>query len=503
MKRIWFIMTLWAILAACEDKLDITPKGKTVLGGVDELETLLNQEYSLGSMTDLTIVCNESYGSFSSVVTTLTTPNTLAYAYLAYDESINRALLTTTSDIYENIYKYINYMNVVLNKIDDAEGDDFKKVRLTAEARVMRAYFHWLLVNIYAGQYDEATAETAGGIAYVTDLNVEKEKTKLSVAEVYRLILEDCSEENIAKLPDLAPDVCRAGKAWGYAVRAKVFMQMKKYPEALACALKSIEYKNILEDRSVILANSGAWNVERTDPNNLLFMNNHMIAPLGEILSIETAALFEEGDYVRDYSDWMGGFDFGGDDDWDDEEYGDEEYSNGDDGDEEEIELPLDKNPQSVWNSPFGEMDSGITGALEFYSFFVWENIWGITVDRMYYTAAECYIRTGNIDKGLHLVDEVRRLRIHPENFTSFEGKATTEEEAMALMQPAKWIECLGTYENYFDCKRWNSEPKYRRTITREIPGFGTYTLSPESSLWVFPFPNNAVRYNPSLTQNY
>ena len=32
MKRIGFIMLLWALLTACEDKLDITPKGMTVLG---------------------------------------------------------------------------------------------------------------------------------------------------------------------------------------------------------------------------------------------------------------------------------------------------------------------------------------------------------------------------------------------------------------------------------------------------------------------------------------
>lgn len=47
MKRIGFIMLLWALLTACEDKLDITPKGMTVLGKVDELETLLNQSYGL------------------------------------------------------------------------------------------------------------------------------------------------------------------------------------------------------------------------------------------------------------------------------------------------------------------------------------------------------------------------------------------------------------------------------------------------------------------------
>lgn len=513
MKRIWFIMALWTLLAACENKLDITPKGMTVLETVDELETLLNQEYTLGTVTDLGIVCNECYSLAENAVTALSVPNTLKYAYLAYDESIDRAALTTSDGMYTPIYRYVNYMNVILDKLDEAEGDEVKKVRLAAEARIMRAYLHWLAVNIYAKQYDEATAETAGGVAYVTDLNVETEKTKLSVAEVYRLILEDCSEENIANLPDVAPDVCRAGKAWGYAVRAKVLMQMKKYGDALQCALKSLEYQDALEDRSSIEM-TGNWFLHRTASNNMLFINGPTVAPFGEILSRETAGMFEEGDYVRYYSmmDLGGGDDEEeGDDEWEDEDYNADEsenWENDDWSDEEDddfgdIEIPIDPNPMGVWNSLFGMSIGGISGALMNFSLFTYVNVYGITVDRMYYTAAECYIRTGEIDRGLRLVDDVRRLRIHPDFFSAYEGTANTEEEAMALLQPAKWIECISTYENFFDCKRWNTEAKYRRTITREVPGFGTYTLAPDSPLWVFPFPNSAVRYNPSLTQNY
>ena len=80
------------------------------------------------------------------------------------------------------------------------------------------------------------------------------------------------------------------------------------------------------------------------------------------------------------------------------------------------------------------------------------------------------------------------------------------EEEAMKLLQDAKWIECIGTYENFFDCKRWNTEEKYKRTITKTIPINGeerTFSIAPNSPLWVLPFPANAVQYNSSLTQNY
>ena len=47
---------------ACDNELDIVPKGMTTLEKVDDLESLLNQEYSLSinPISDLCVICNES-----------------------------------------------------------------------------------------------------------------------------------------------------------------------------------------------------------------------------------------------------------------------------------------------------------------------------------------------------------------------------------------------------------------------------------------------------------
>ena len=100
----------------------------------------------------------------------------------------------------------------------------------------------------------------------------------------------------------------------------------------------------------------------------------------------------------------------------------------------------------------------------------------------------------------MRLVNEVRKYRIAPEQYQPL--TATTEQEAMRAMQRCKRIECLFTYNTFADMKRWNTEDAYRQTITRQLAG-QTYTLSPTSPLWVFPFPKEAVRFNSSLTQNY
>lgn len=56
--------------------------------------------------------------------------------------------------------------------------------------------------------------------------------------------------------------------------------------------------------------------------------------------------------------------------------------------------------------------------------------------------------------------------------------------------------------------KRLNTEAAYVRTVTRLFPVVTTdvpqqtYTLDPQSSLYVIPFPKDARTKNPNLTPN-
>lgn len=343
----------------------------------------------------------------------------------------------------------------------DATGDETAKPKLIAEAKVLRAYLHWLLVNIHAKQYDASTADTDGGIPYSDNLDVQEQKTKLTVAEVYKRILEDCSDEVIVQLPESDDNVLRADQAFGNAVRAKVLMQMKRYADALPYAQKALELNGEIEDRT-LLAETFSWTLPQDIADNYVYMRGATsAAPFMETLSLETSQLFEDGDYVINYD--------GG------------------------------------WNEMYGMMFVGISAKL-YFGMSAKANEYGINSDRMYYTAAECLIRTGKIREGLALVDKVRVFRVEdcPSFVEQYDEQRMTEQEAMALLQKAKWIECIGTYENFFDCKRWNTENDYRRTITRDLgEEYGTYSIAPDSKLWIFPFPSNATRYNSSLRQNY
>ncbi len=446
------------VLTSCERQLDIIPKGKTTLDNLNDLELLLNGEMAINTpYMDLTVICNESLGMADKIPDVMSQSNTLKYAYLTYDESVDRVNLSLEDGRYSEIYRTINYMNTILEKIDEVSGEEVRKQAIAAEAKIIRAYMHYLLVNIYAKQYDESTAESAGGVPYVTDTKIGTTKAKLTVAETYRLILEDCQDEVIALLPETNISVFRPTRAFGYGVRAKVLLQMKRYSEALPYAQKALELNGAIDDRSYIRSDS-PWHLPFDSSNNYLYIRgSHRAAPFMEVLSFETKAMFETGDYNLLSTDWV---------------------------------------------NSYGTMLVGMNGLYVYMGFEAAVNEWGLTSDRMYYTAAECLIRTGKHKEGLELIDRVRSKRImncKPLATSEFNG----EKEAMELFRKAKWIECLSTYENFFDCRRWNTENDYKRTITRSLGKYGSYEIKPESPLWIMPFPTNATRHNPTLKQNY
>lgn len=452
-------------MTSCDSRLDIIPKGETTLDNIEDLALLLNQEYSLGVIpfSDLGMICNESLGSMLSISEVMSSTNTLNHAYMAYNESVDRVALCQSDERYSAIYKYVNYMNTILAKIDASDGTEARKNELKAKSRILRAYLHWLCVNIHARQYDETIADTEGGIAYVTDIDNTAIKKKLTLSETYRMILEDCSDDVIDFLPEENSDIIQADRAFGYAVRGKVLMQMKRYADASVYFEKALQLNGTIEDRSSVKTD-GEWILQRTVENNYVWIGAGIrVSPTTEVLSLETCSKFEKNDYLIKY---LG--------------------NNG-------------------WDFGYGKMYSGLEGTRMYMGWNTCTNPYGITSDHLYYDLAECLIRTGEIRRGLELVDKVRKNRI--ENATAytmmFDLFPLDERGAMALLQPAKWIECLGGYENFFDMKRRNSEEKYRSTVTRSLGNYGSFSLSPDSPLWILPFPGNATRHNPTLTQNF
>ena len=205
-KYISLLLTLLAVFTSCDDKLDITPRGFSTLNTVDDLGALINKEWRIYDWDfNHEMITGNTFALWSTPEEIFNVKNSVEYAFIYADESVDRVALCEEDDRYKEIYSNIKYCNIVACQMPDLDGDQYKKNRFIAQARILRAWFHFLAVNLWAAQYDEATAASTGGVPYVDNIDFGAEKTKLTVAQVYEKILADCSDELIECL-DKTPD---------------------------------------------------------------------------------------------------------------------------------------------------------------------------------------------------------------------------------------------------------------------------------------------------------
>jgi len=471
------------LLPACSKFTEITPKGSNILNRVSDLDLLMNFDYSyngalrdtaLAAKTtaqtafqagDAEVLVNDIYPRIVNIPNLINTGvKSLDFALVTYNETVDRKTLAVTDVKYEKLYFIINNVcNVVLGNADGASGDRVKANQLKAEAYILRAWFHYLLVNFYAKAYNPASSATDGGIPYVKEDNiVAVANQKSTVAEVYKNILADIDAAfQLNSLPTIPVNNMRVGLSFAYAVKAKVLLSMRDYPGALSSANASLTINSaVYNDRQYAPVGVAPFTKPAvTAPENLFYAAYTiplLAAPSLEILS----NYYEPGNIINDYV-----------------------------------------KPYYPAGNPFNAIGSKL-----WFSQAATYNVnsGGLTTSDTYLIKAECLARSGaqqNLAEAMRIINqEIRMKRIHQDFYAPL--SATTEAQAIAILKKVSRIEFLFTYKNFLNIKRWNTEDAYKENITRTINGV-TYTLRPESPLWIFPFPQSATNYNPNLTQNY
>ena len=130
----------------------------------------------------------------------------------------------------------------------------------------------------------------------------------------------------------------------------------------------------------------------------------------------------------------------------------------------------------------------------------------GMKTAEVYLILAEAEARLGNLTRATELVNHLRTNRIEAP-YTALTPPATIPEMMQTIILERR-KELLFGFHRFFDLKRLNIEPEYSVTITRQFPVVTTtvpqqtYTLRPDSRLYIIPFPLSARDKNPNLTLN-
>lgn len=449
------------MLTGCNDYLDIKPKGEKIPTTVSDYETLLNYE-SVQKVSD-------TYPAYltDDVFLPDVAEGTATPGLNSVDQSI-RNLYFFKKEVFGDAqddgfwfasYNRIYYYNTVIDNIMNADGsDEQQKLSIRAEALISRALEYLYLVNGYAKHYDVRTADTDPGVPLILDEDIsKKDLVRASVKDVYAQIQSDLQ----AALPNLPAqpkgNAFRASKAAGYGILAKMYLYMGNYAEALKAANAVLEMNNSLLDLkkyAVVKAQSsiGRTNVPQDidNPENIYIKFAPYVYGLSSKVfgSDELISLFSEDDMRLQV-------------------YFTKNFRN----------IPTDK----YVRAPYLRANLAVSSP------------------EIYLIAAECEAREGSIERAIALINKLRDNRI--KNNTDI--VATDRNDALQKVLEERRRElAMSGMVRYIDLKRLNQESQFAKTVTH-VTGEGTFSLEPNSPLYVLPIPAKVMRFNKnSMKQN-
>jgi starch-binding outer membrane protein, SusD/RagB family len=215
-----------ALVTGCK-KLDIKPDGLVdpaqAINNEADVKALLNAGY-------LSLSSGGFYGGRIQVVSEWMADMGDASGLQGYDADIANLRSSPdagTSDIYQEPYVAIQRANVVLENMDKVSAAN--KGKIEGDARFIRAISHFELVRLFAQPFGFTTGNTHPGIVIRTNSQLELNKARNTVAEVYNAILGD-----LRAAQDLLPanNGVYASKWAAKGYLAKVFFQMNRFDSA-------------------------------------------------------------------------------------------------------------------------------------------------------------------------------------------------------------------------------------------------------------------------------
>lgn len=467
MKRnIVSLFLLMTLFSSCKKYLDLVPKGKIVLEDAEDFHKLVSFP-NRGYATNQFMYLVDDYWMREAYVIGQT--KTTDIFNFTYDSSVSRVVRFTTSSLYNRVYVYINQWNMIIDGVDNSKGPDSLKTLAKAEARIFRAFDHFLLVNTFAKHYNAATAETDGGICIMDKYDLEAKPVKASVAEVYRFVEKDI-DESIPHLQVTPADPYHPSLAFAYALKAKVHLFKKEFDKAEAAALKSLEYNNVIFDLVDYAAKGGTAAIKMPAGTN------------PEILSIMFMTGYTEMNiaYSQNFSPELRNL-FGATD----------------------ARFRLFYN---TTNASFLDIGAGTTYWSARHTDYFYPSV-GMRTPEVYLMLAECYARRGALDKAMETLNLLRSKRITSPADAVLPTPAT-EVETVKLIINERRREMVHGFNRFWDLRRFNTEPAYAKTLERRFPIVSTavpqqtYTLPPGSQLYILPFAQDVLKQNPGLTIN-
>ncbi|UYQ95745.1 RagB/SusD family nutrient uptake outer membrane protein [Chitinophaga horti] len=456
-----FVLLFATVLSSCNDYLDVVPKGRKIPKTLADFEALMRDEYTNQRfpIAQATLLLNDYYERQENL-----NYSQLSRINYMWEEGTSRINFNNTSEgTYYTGYAAISTFNLLVQYVPTAtEATEQQRKTLVAQAKLARAMHYFVLVNYYADTYEAANAGSKLSVPLIESADISAPHKQVTIQEMYDYILLNITEA----LPDLPADgatVVHATVAAAHAFRARVYLQMGNYPEALQAADMALAENDQLFDWTAyyesykdLIEQPGLY-PSLPSPKGYDYVENYIFGH-GEVafassendVRVDRAGRFEPGDASFAAR-------------WKLRTLGNETYY------------------QSI---TAGRYNQG-----------------GITTAEVYLIKAECLARNNDLTGAMQALNAVRAKRILPQSYTAL--SAANTRDAINLIRRTKENEMLFTIVAFADMRRFNKDPQYARTLTKKADNV-TLSLKPESHLWTMPFPLGAINNpgNGTIKQN-
>ena len=244
-KIVYFVMSFF-MCVSCSDFLEERSQDLAYVTSLADLDELLvgscYQDLGTGNAVDefSTVLQTQDYGYYLHAMDDDTEAYVASYAesspfwhVVEFHEWQQDPFYAQGQEIedlaWKTYYAHIAVLNTILEEVENfQEEEDYERVK--GETQFLRAYYYFMLVNIYGKPYNKETADTDLGVPLKTTDYVEDVKYgRATVAEIYELVVNDLENAVDNLTGKEVKSVRRASVYAAHALLSRVYLYMGEW----------------------------------------------------------------------------------------------------------------------------------------------------------------------------------------------------------------------------------------------------------------------------------
>lgn len=469
------ILTVFSTASCVKEFLNNKPRGKDYATKYEHFEGMLGSvNFLANGSSAATFYLGEELSGDAKTVERLQSQEKDKGLYAFQFDKNPFQVEGNTCDEWDIPYTRIYTCNFIINNIMDVtDATEAQKKEVLAEARMLRAYFHFYASLMFTKHYNASTAATDPAVPIVTNAGTEDSDsyTRGTVKDLYDWILSEMT----AALPALSDSykIYRCTKAAGEYLIGKVYWYMGDYANALTHFNSSLTKTKAFSGSPVKLLsfrdNAATWcgakDFFQSFPEGGYSSESLLLRYV-----VSTTYVSDTGvpyDYIKPEYVAM--------------------YKEG------------DLRAKLITSATKADATQKRVAGRTFYCGV------GCDLPDLYMMLAECEARAGSESKARELMLEYRKSRFDTDAHAALpESVISSKDELIRFIVNERILEYIGRGVSAIDMKRLWDDPLFtakKANFTHPVNGGETYTLTSEDQLtWKIPL--KVMKFHPDWQDN-